>query len=51
MRPFGVRHELESSSFEVSEKTNAIQKLAVESTGDKREVSFSLKRELVDRQK
>jgi hypothetical protein len=51
MRPFGVRHELESSSFEVSEKANSIQKLTLESTGDKNEVRLSLKRQLVDRQK
>lgn len=51
MRPFGVRHELESSSFEVSEKANSIQKLTLESTGDKHEVRLLLKRQLVDRQK
>jgi hypothetical protein len=51
MRPFGVRHELESSSFEVSEKANAIQKLTLESTGEKHEVRLSLNRQLVDRQK
>jgi hypothetical protein len=51
MRPFGVRHELESSSFEVSEKSDSIQKLMLESTGDKHEVGLFLKRQPVDRQK
>lgn len=51
MRPFGVRHELSSSSFEVSEKSDAIQKVTLESTGDQDEVRLSLKRQLVDREK
>jgi hypothetical protein len=51
MRPFGVRHELASSSFEVSEKANSLQKLTLESTGEKHEVRLLLKRQLVDRQK
>jgi hypothetical protein len=51
MRPFGVRHELESSSFEVSEKATSIQELTLESTGDKPEVRLLLKRQLGDRQR
>ena len=44
MRPFGVRHELESSSFEVSPQTESVQNLTLESTGDKGEVRLSLSR-------
>lgn len=51
IRPFGVRHELQSSAFELSAKTNLIQKLTLESTGDKHEVRLSLKRQLVSGQK
>ena len=51
LRPFGVRHELESSAFEVSEQATLMQKLTLESTGDKHEVRLLLKRQLVDRQK
>jgi hypothetical protein len=47
MRPFGVRHELESSSFEVFAKVESVQKLSLESTGDKREVRLSLNRQSV----
>jgi hypothetical protein len=47
MRPFGVRHELESSSFEVSANVESVQKLSLESTGDKREVRLSLNRQSV----
>jgi hypothetical protein len=45
MRPFGVRHELESSSFEVSAEAESVQKLTLESTGDKHEVRLSLGRQ------
>jgi hypothetical protein len=47
MRPFGVRHELESSSFEVSAKVDSAEKLSLESTGDKHEVRLSLNRQSV----
>ena len=47
MRPFGVRHELASSSFEVSAKVESVQKLTLESTGEKDEVRLSLKRQSV----
>jgi hypothetical protein len=45
MRPFGVRHELESSSFEVSATLESAQKLSLESTGDKHAVRLSLNRQ------
>jgi hypothetical protein len=45
MRPFGVRHEMESSSFEVSAEVESAQKLSLESTGDKHEVRLSLNRQ------
>ena len=45
MRPFGVRHELESSAFEVSAEVESVQKLSLESSGDKGEVRLSLKRQ------
>jgi hypothetical protein len=45
IRPFGVRHELESSAFEVSAKVESVQKLTLESTGDKHAVRLSLKRQ------
>lgn len=51
LRPFGVRHELASSSFEVSEQAPSIQLLTVESTGAKDEVRLSLKRQLVEGRK
>jgi hypothetical protein len=47
MRPFGVRHELETSSFEVSANVESVQNLSLESTGDKREVHLSLNRQSV----
>jgi hypothetical protein len=47
MRPFGVRHELESSSFEVTANEESVQKLSLESSGDKREVRLSLTRRTV----
>jgi hypothetical protein len=51
LRPFGVRHELESTSFEVSEQDASIQKLTLESTGGKYEVRLSLQRQIVPSQK
>jgi hypothetical protein len=45
MRPFGVRHELETSSFEVSAAAASIHKLTLNSTGDKHEVRLSLNRQ------
>jgi hypothetical protein len=44
MRPFGVRHELESSSFEVSATVESVQQLSLESTGDKHELRLSMNR-------
>jgi hypothetical protein len=45
MRPFGVRHELESSSFELSSQAESVQNLTLESTGDKHGVRLSLNRQ------
>ena len=45
IRPFGVRHELETSSFEVSAQAESVQKLTLESTGDKHDVRLSLSRQ------
>ncbi len=51
LRPFGVRHELESTSFEVSDQSTSIHKLTLESTGSKNEVRLSLQRQIVPPQK
>jgi hypothetical protein len=45
MRPFGVRHELETSSFEVSAGVESVQKLTLDSTGGRGEVRLSLRRQ------
>jgi hypothetical protein len=50
-RPFGVRHELESSSFEVSAEVASAQTLTLASNGDKHEVRLSLTRQSVVRKK
>ncbi len=47
MRPFGVRHELETSSFELSAQAESVQNLTLESTGDKYGVRLSLSRQSV----
>ncbi len=47
IRPFGIRPELVSSSFEVSTDVESVQELTLESAGDDNEVRLFLKRKSV----
>jgi hypothetical protein len=47
LRPFGVRHELATSSFEVSADEDAVQELTLDSQGNDREVRLTLNRRSV----